>query len=62
VKRKTFFLFLLLAVYPTVVSAQSAATSPKPHIVMFVSDDMSWNEVGYHGSKIATPHDPSFWI
>ena len=23
---------------------------------MFVSDDMGWNEVGYHGSKIATPH------
>ena len=55
-KRKTFFLFLLLAVYPTVVPAQSAATSPKPHIILFVSDDMGWNEVGYHGSKIATPH------
>jgi arylsulfatase A-like enzyme len=55
-KRKTFFLFLLLAVYPTVVPAQSTATAPKPHIVMFVSDDMGWNEVGYHGSKIATPH------
>ena len=38
------------------VPAQSTATSPKPHIVMFVSDDMGWNEVGYHGSKIATPH------
>ena len=23
---------------------------------MFVSDDMGWNEVGYHGSKIATPN------
>lgn len=23
---------------------------------MFVSDDMGWNEVGYHGSKIASPH------
>ena len=55
-KRKACFLFLFLAVCLTVVSAQSAATSPKPHIVMFVSDDMGWNEVGYHGSKIATPH------
>ena len=55
-KRKACFLFLFLAVCPTVVSAQSTATSPKPHIVMFVSDDMGWNEVGYHGSKIATPH------
>jgi len=56
VKRKACFLFLILAVCPTVVSAQSAATSPKPHIVMFVSDDMGWNDVGFHGSKIATPH------
>jgi arylsulfatase A-like enzyme len=55
-KRKACFLFLFLAVCPTVVSAQSAATSPKPHIILFVSDDMGWNEVGYHGSKIATPH------
>ena len=23
---------------------------------MFGSDDMGWNEVGYHGSKIASPH------
>jgi len=30
--------------------------APRPHIVLFVSDDMGWNEVGYHGSKIATPH------
>ena len=55
-KRKACFLFLLLGIYPEVVPAQSTATSPKPHIVMFVSDDMGWNEVGYHGSKIATPH------
>ena len=55
-KRKACFLFLFLAVCPTVVSAQSTTTSLKPHIVMFVSDDMGWNEVGYHGSKIATPH------
>ena len=55
-KRKACFLFLLLGIYPEVVPAQSTATSPKPHIVMFVSDDMGWNEVGYHGSKIASPH------
>ena len=28
----------------------------KPHIILFISDDMGWNEVGYHGSKIATPN------
>ena len=55
-KRKACFLFLLLGICPTAVSVQSTATSLKPHIVMFVSDDMGWNEVGYHGSKIATPN------
>jgi arylsulfatase A-like enzyme len=55
-KRKACFLFLLLGVCPAVVPAQSTATSPKPNIILLVSDDMGWNEVGYHGSKIATPH------
>ena len=36
--------------------ALSLQAAPKPHIILFVSDDMGWNEVGYHGSKIATPH------
>ena len=30
--------------------------APRPNIVLLISDDMGWNEVGYHGSKIATPH------
>ena len=30
--------------------------APRPHIILLISDDMGWNEVGYHGSKIATPH------
>ena len=30
--------------------------SALPNLVLFVSDDMGWNEVGYHGSKISTPH------
>ncbi len=55
-KKKACFLFLFLAVCPTVVSVQPTAIFSKPHIVMFVSDDMGWNDVGYHGSKIATPH------
>jgi len=27
-----------------------------PNIVIFVSDDMGWNDVGYHGSLVNTPH------
>ncbi len=33
-----------------------AVQAVPPNIVLFVSDDMGWNEVGYHGSKISTPN------
>jgi arylsulfatase A-like enzyme len=28
----------------------------KPHMVIFLADDLGWKDVGYHGSKIKTPH------
>ena len=36
-------------------SIAGASTRP-PHIVLIVADDLGWNDVGYHGSEIATPH------
>lgn len=30
--------------------------SPTPHIIIFVADDLGWNDVGYHGSEILTPN------
>ena len=34
-----------------------AAGSPRPNIVIFLSDDMGWNQVGFNGGKaIATPN------
>ena len=46
-----FLFFIFTAALGLVLEAAA-----KPNIVLFVSDDMGWNEVGYHGSKIATPH------
>lgn len=34
----------------------TAPAAPRPHVVIFVSDDMGWNDVGYHGSTIQTPN------
>jgi len=27
-----------------------------PHIIFIMVDDLGWNDVGYHGSEIRTPH------
>ncbi len=40
-----------------VVTHLSAYSEPNaPHVVIIVADDMGWNDVGYHGSEIRTPH------
>ncbi len=47
-------ILLLLAV--PACSLLTATAESKPNIILFVSDDMGWNDVGYHGSKVRTPH------
>ena len=42
-------LFLTFVAIPTVPAA-----APRPHIVIFLADDLGWNDVGYHGSEIPT--------
>src|SRR5262245_38739192 len=32
------------------------ATAPRPHVVVFLSDDQGWGDVGWHGSDIKTPN------
>ncbi|MEZ6072206.1 MAG: arylsulfatase [Pirellulales bacterium] len=33
-----------------------AAAPPRPHIIFILADDLGWGDVGYHGSRIATPN------
>jgi arylsulfatase A-like enzyme len=36
--------------------SDSAMAERRPHIVLMVADDLGWGDVGYHGSRIATPN------
>lgn len=45
------------------LSAAQAASGPlrlsaagRPHVVIFLADDLGWADVGYHGSEIRTPN------
>jgi len=39
-----------------VLGLPRAAIAAPPNIVIVIADDLGWNDVGYHGSEIATPH------
>ncbi len=34
----------------------SAANQPAHNLIVFMADDLGWNDVGYHGSEIQTPN------
>jgi arylsulfatase A-like enzyme len=37
-------------------STGAGAETTRPNILLIVADDLGWNDLGYHGSKIRTPN------
>ena len=53
---KSTQLKLVVAILILAMSSNVAYGSEKPNILILIADDLGWNDVGYHGSKIATPN------
>ncbi|NCF21127.1 MAG: sulfatase-like hydrolase/transferase [Haliea sp.] len=47
---------LILSLCGLFASTLTHAAENAPNIVIILADDMGWNDVGYHGSEISTPH------
>jgi arylsulfatase A-like enzyme len=45
--------FLLLALLP---GPPAWADAAKPNIIVIIADDLGWQDVGWHGGEIKTPH------
>ena len=47
---------VVLSVCSLFATAATFGETSAPNIVIILADDMGWNDVGYHGSEIRTPH------
>ena len=47
---------LTTAILLLCVTARPGIAQDKPHIIVMIADDLGWGDVGFHGSRIETPH------
>jgi len=53
---KTGNFWIISLVFIFLVSPVDANSENRPNIVLILADDLGWNDVGFHGSEIETPH------
>ncbi len=46
----------LASLFLTLVALLPAAEPPRPHVIVILSDDMGWSDLGCYGGEIATPN------
>lgn len=47
---------LLVALYAVALSCAAAKDAPRPNILIILSDDMGWSDIGCYGGEIDTPN------
>ena len=52
---RTMLFFICLSLLSAVAFAQNAPANVKPNIVVIISDDQGWADVGWRGKEIRTP-------
>ena len=45
-----------MKLFPILLALAASAVAAPPNVVLIVSDDQGWNDVGFHGGEIRTPN------
>ncbi|QXD30250.1 arylsulfatase [Opitutia bacterium ISCC 52] len=53
---KWLTLYLMLGLIASISVSILSAADTKPNVILLVSDDQGWGDVGYHGGEMATPN------